>query len=85
MPYYDYECPKCGTFEIQQRMTEPALTHHDCGSPVTRIVPMASFTLKGGGWYADGYGASSSSKSEGTTCTPSGCEKPGCAAKSPPS
>jgi putative FmdB family regulatory protein len=84
MPYYEYECPKCGTFEIRQKMADPPLTLHElCGEPVQRRISATSFSLKGGGWYADGYG-SKAAKSE-AACSPSGCEKPGCAAKAPAS
>ncbi|MBK7859619.1 MAG: zinc ribbon domain-containing protein [Archangiaceae bacterium] len=62
MPLYEYSCPKCGDFEVLQRITEPALKRHEtCGKPVVRKVSVSSFQLKGGGWYADGYGSSSKS------------------------
>lgn len=76
MPSYDYECPQCGAFEVNQRMSDPPLTHHEaCGSPVQRQISPVSFALKGGGWYADGYG------SQGAACAPGGCAKPDCGAK----
>lgn len=75
MPRYEYECSECGSFEVTQRMSEPPLTAHTCGAPAYRRISQTAFTLKGGGWYADGYGA------QKTSCSPGGCEKPGCAAK----
>lgn len=75
MPIYEYDCRKCGTFEVSQKMSEPALTTHDaCGEPVERRISLTSFSLKGGGWYSDGYG--SSKKAEGTT--PTGCGAGAC-------
>ncbi len=64
MPLYEYSCPKCGDFEVLQRMSDAPLKKHDaCGKPVARKVSVSSFHLKGGGWYADGYRSSS----KGTT------------------
>jgi putative FmdB family regulatory protein len=59
MPLYEYRCPKCGDFEVLQKSTEGPLKRHEaCGKPVRRKVSISSFQLKGGGWYADGYGSS---------------------------
>jgi putative FmdB family regulatory protein len=80
MPLYEYSCPKCGRFEVSQRITEPALKKHsECGSPVEKLISASSFQLKGSGWYSDGYGSSKSAS--GSACSPSGCDKPGCGAK----
>ncbi|MBI4815037.1 MAG: zinc ribbon domain-containing protein [Deltaproteobacteria bacterium] len=83
MPYYDYECPRCGTFELKQSISEPAITHHDvCGEPVERTIAPVAFTLKGDGWSRDGYkGSSKMSASDGPSCSPGGCDRPTCAAK----
>lgn len=70
MPIYEYECPTHGRYEVQQRITEAALsacTIEACGQPVKKLISNTSFALKGGGWYADGYG--STSKSVGTDST----------------
>jgi predicted nucleic acid-binding Zn ribbon protein len=62
-------------------MSEPPLTAHECGAPAHRIISQSSFTLKGGGWYADGYGdkkkseSKSESKSETKTETKSDAPK----------
>lgn len=58
MPIYEYECPTHGRFEVQQRITESALTtctQNECGEPVRKLISSTSFSLKGGGWFADGY------------------------------
>lgn len=71
MPTYDYQCGKCGAeFEREQRITEPPVkTCPKCKSrQVKRLLSAPGFILKGGGWYADGYGSGSkksSSSSEG--------------------
>ena len=64
----EYKCPKCGDFEVTQRITEPALERHECGSRVKRQISLTSFALKGGGWYADGY---RSSRSRGSSASAS--------------
>jgi putative FmdB family regulatory protein len=57
VPTYDYECPKCQrTWEVRQRISEPALTTCDrCGGPIRRLIAPAPFILKGGGWYVTDY------------------------------
>jgi len=67
MPLYEYECAKCGTFEVNQRITEPALTScPECkGKKVNRLISTSSFSLKGDGWYRDLYGKSGSGSSGG--------------------
>lgn len=35
---YEYECKKCGTFEVIQSIHDAALTTCECGSPIERII-----------------------------------------------
>lgn len=78
MPIYEYRCPKCGTFETTQRITEPALKRcPTCKSKVERMISATSFVLKGSGWYATDYARSGSAKaadgsSEKSDSKPSG-------------
>ena len=60
MPIYEYRCKKCSKeFELIQKITdEPASECPDCGGKIERLVSATSFTLKGGGWYKDGYASS---------------------------
>ena len=75
MPIYEYECDKCGHgFEREQRISDPPVkTCPKCkGRKVTKLISLSSFTLKGGGWYADGYsdskkGSSSSDASDSSS------------------
>jgi len=70
---YEYACEACGhQWEAEQSIKDaPLKTCASCGkNKAKRLVSGGTgFLLKGGGWYADGYGskaASSSSSSEGT-------------------
>ncbi len=81
MPLYEYDCERCGTFEVKQRMTdEPLTTHAECGAPVARRISLTSFSLKGGGWYADGYASSGANSGASTApaCSAGGCGGGGC-------
>lgn len=64
MPTYEYECGSCHrTFEVRQRISEPALTTCDvCGGPVRRLLSAAPFILKGEGWYVTDYPSESRKK-----------------------
>ena len=69
MPTYDYQCEKCGfEWEREQRITEdPIKTCPKCGArKAKRLLSAPGFILKGGGWYADGYG-SNQGKSGGSS------------------
>jgi len=85
MPTYEYTCEACGkNWEVEQRISEPKLTDcPTCGEPkAKRLISGGTFMLKGGGWYADGYGnakpaakggegkPAESSKSDSTSTTP---------------
>ncbi|SDP52914.1 FmdB family zinc ribbon protein [Desulforhopalus singaporensis] len=61
MPVYEYECKACEQiFEVQQKISdEPLANCPQCQAPVTKLMSMSSFQLKGGGWYADGYASKS--------------------------
>ena len=79
MPIYEYDCPKCGTFEVSQKMSDPVLATHDaCGEPVERRISLTSFSLKGGGWYADGYASSKQAAPPGSGCGSGACGTGAC-------
>jgi putative FmdB family regulatory protein len=75
MPVYEYRCNSCNIrFELRQKFSDqPAEKCPECGGPVRKLVSAASFSLKGGGWYGDGYGAQAEpAKSEGDTAAGTG-------------
>jgi putative FmdB family regulatory protein len=56
MPIYEYECSKCGVFEVNQRITDDPLHKcPTCRSKVKKLISSTSFQLKGSGWYVTDY------------------------------
>jgi len=52
MPTYDYRCPKCGVFEVEQRIKEePYKTCPKCGSLAERLISSSGIVFKGSGFY----------------------------------
>ncbi|MDR1083531.1 MAG: zinc ribbon domain-containing protein [Deltaproteobacteria bacterium] len=60
MPIYEYECQNCHhVTETIQKFSDPPLTVcPECGGPISKLMSMNSFVLKGGGWYATDYAKS---------------------------
>ncbi len=58
MPIYEYQCPVCKKKqEMLQSMTKAeAPVCKPCAKKMTRLISSTSFSLKGDGWYKDGYG-----------------------------
>lgn len=64
MPIYEYNCKRCGNFEITQRISEDPLKKcPTCGTKVTKLISPSAFHLKGSGWYMTDYAKSGASKS----------------------
>ena len=65
MPIYEYQCSKCGVFEVTQRITDDALKKcPTCHHKVQKLISNTSFQLKGTGWYITDYGRGSGSNGE---------------------
>ncbi|MEI7816358.1 MAG: zinc ribbon domain-containing protein [Desulfuromonadales bacterium] len=70
MPVYEYRCDACNIqFELRQKFSDPPADKcPKCGGTVRKLVSAASFSLKGAGWYGDGYGSKvEPTKPEGDT------------------
>ncbi len=66
MPIYEYQCPKCGKFDVIQKMSaRPLKTHDVCGSKVTKLVSAGTFAFKGTGFYSTDYKANGKGKANG--------------------
>jgi putative FmdB family regulatory protein len=60
MPIYEYECERCGRFDVLQKISSPALEKHDvCGAPVRKLMSASAFSFKGSGFYITDYGGRS--------------------------
>ncbi|NPV04676.1 MAG: zinc ribbon domain-containing protein [Syntrophaceae bacterium] len=66
MPIYEYRCRKCNReFEEVQSITAPELKSCKfCKGPVTKLMSVSSFHLKGSGWYVTDYGGRKAPSSE---------------------
>ncbi len=66
MPVYLYQGIESGeTFNLEQRISEAALTHHPkTGEPVKRLIGKPAISFKGSGFYANDSKNTASSKPE---------------------
>ena len=72
MPLYEYTCKKCvKDFEELRSAKETSLpTCPFCGQKsVEKKISLTSFSLKGEGWYKDGYARPSENKGKKTSGT----------------
>ena len=64
MPIYEYECSKCGVFDVMQKITaNPLRKCPTCKRKVTKLMSNTAFQLKGSGWYITDYGRKGNSGS----------------------
>lgn len=62
MPVYEFKCPEGTITERLVKMGTKEIECPKCSRKAKKILSQCTFTLKGGGWYADGYASKSSSK-----------------------
>ncbi len=76
MPIYEYRCYACNhQFELRQKFSDaPADQCPKCGGAVHKMVSAAAFSLKGGGWYAEGYDTKAEVAPKSEADTASGTE-----------
>jgi putative FmdB family regulatory protein len=69
MPLYEYRCEKCGRVtEVLQKVGDRPLRRCEiCSGKLEKLISRTSFQLKGGGWYAQGYGDGSKKKATDDT------------------
>ncbi|MFW5640724.1 MAG: FmdB family zinc ribbon protein [Thermodesulfobacteriota bacterium] len=74
MPYYEFEC-NCGKVtEELVKMGTDTIHCPACGHEAHKIMSRCSFSLKGGGWYADGYASKGSGGSNSTSTSGTAAE-----------
>ncbi len=79
MPLYEYQCPKCGRFEVIRRFSDPPLKKcPTCAKTVQKLASAPAIQFKGAGWYVTDYAKKSSgegaSKGEGEKAEPGKAE-----------
>lgn len=81
MPIYEYECPKCGKFDVIQKMSDSPLEQHDaCGSAVRKLMSASAFSFKGSGFYITDYGGKNAGHvTPGDKGEPKPAAEPACA------
>jgi putative FmdB family regulatory protein len=68
---YEYQCPKCGRFELIRKFSDPPLAAcPTCGAEVQKLLSAPAIQFKGAGWYITDYarkggGADGDKKSAG--------------------
>ena len=79
MPLYEYHCSDCGKeFELRQKFSDaPATVCPACGGAIEKMIARTSFSLKGSGWYSEGYSKDSRPNTQRT------CPKDGACASCP--
>lgn len=71
MPIYEYECPKCGRFEVVQKAdarplkAKPDCDESSCPKKAARVMSAPAFHLKGSGWYKTDYSSGGATASAG--------------------
>jgi putative FmdB family regulatory protein len=56
LPLYEYECPKCGTFELVRKFSDaPLESCPTCARPVEKLASAPAIQFKGTGWYITDY------------------------------
>ncbi len=60
MPVYEFECGKGTITEKIVPMGTTAIQCPCCRRKAKKILSLCTFELKGGGWFADGYGSRAS-------------------------
>jgi putative FmdB family regulatory protein len=63
VPLYEYQCPKCGRFELIRKFSDELLTKcPTCGSDVQKLLSAPAIQFKGTGWYITDYARKSDGK-----------------------
>ena len=56
MPMYEYQCTACTNITEELNYIDKAtIVCPVCNNTAERLISLSSFTLKGSGWYKDGY------------------------------
>jgi putative FmdB family regulatory protein len=65
LPLYEYQCGRCGRFEIIQKFSDaPLSVCPTCGEEVQKLLSAPAIQFKGTGWYITDYARKSSGGGE---------------------
>lgn len=68
MPLYEYQCAKCGRFEIIQKFSDsPLSVCPTCGQDVQKLLSAPAIQFKGTGWYITDYARKGSTGGAGSS------------------
>jgi putative FmdB family regulatory protein len=82
VPLYEYQCPRCGRFEVIQKFSDsPLRTCPTCGQEVHKLLSAPAIQFKGTGWYITDYARKGTANAEGGTKSDGGAAKSDGAAK----
>jgi putative FmdB family regulatory protein len=78
VPLYEYQCPKCGRFELIHKFSDaPLTTCPTCGSEVQKLFSAPAIQFKGTGWYITDYARKSEGKGKGESAKGDGAKADG--------
>ena len=82
MPLYEYQCPKCGRFELIRKFSDPPLEAcPTCGSAIHKLLSAPAIQFKGTGWYITDYARKDGKSGTGASGEGKGGESKGGEAK----
>ena len=56
MPLYEYQCGRCGRFEVIRKFSDEPLTKcPTCGAEIQKLMSAPAIQFKGTGWYITDY------------------------------
>lgn len=87
MPTYVYECRTCEkVFEVDQRITEDALTDCDCGAKgaLRRLIQPVAIAFKGEGFHINDYAAKPATNDASSEAAKPATTEPAAAAPATP-
>ena len=85
VPLYEYQCAKCGRFEIIQKFSDQLLSVcPTCGQEVQKLLSAPAIQFKGTGWYITDYARKGGSGGSNSGSTGDGGGKSSTESSSPP-
>ena len=87
MPLYEYQCARCGRFEVIRKFSdEPLVTCPTCGGEIQKLLSAPAIQFKGTGWYITDYarkstGGEAAGKGSGEGSSASGAKDAGSSSK----